>query len=72
MLRVGINVCKVPIPAEVEMRDESARAWPRAGSGPYSALQTGSRICLRRLLSNAASGTKRRRKLAWRAFFPAA
>jgi hypothetical protein len=58
----------VPIPAEVE----SGMRAVGAGSGPYSALQTGSRICLRRLLSNAASGTKRLRKLAWRAFFPAA
>ena len=62
------NVRSGPIPADVEMLDESARA----GSGHYSALQSGSRICLRRLLSNAASGTKRRRKLVWRAFFPAA
>src|SRR6266567_5088836 len=34
--------------------------------------QTGSPFCFRRLLSNADSGTKRRRKLTWRAIFPAA
>ena len=34
--------------------------------------QTGSPFCFRRLLSKADSGTKRRRKLTWRAIFPAA
>ena len=34
--------------------------------------QTGSPSCFRRLLSNADAGTKRRRKLTWRAILPAA
>ena len=41
-------------------------------NGRFILLQTGSRICLRRLLSNRASGTKRRKRLVWRAIFPAA
>jgi len=39
---------------------------------PLSVTYAGKRICFRRLLSNADSGTKRRSKLTWRAVRPAA
>ena len=66
--------------APARLRRAQPAAGVRAASGTarrechaatISALQAGSRICLRRLLSNAPSGTKRRRKLIWRASLPA-
>ena len=41
---------------------------------PFSSVDltyAGKRICFRRLLSNAAAGTKRRSRLIWRAARPA-
>jgi hypothetical protein len=68
MLAAPLTLIPHAMPAEFPC------AAPRAPQrcAPSCRRQTGSPFCFRRLLSNADAGTKRRRKLTWRAIFPAA